>query len=254
MRRLGRKGSLLDQIEDEAFDGDLTRALRLCLKLGGQVGSSDLREWASSELNGYHGADLPSYRRIQAPLMIDGANVAYRGSQQISVFHLPKEIRESFPNEAELGHSLPELISLARSSKGSLQFAPPLAGDLLLWMNSQAEYGTGIQSIYWQVHRSAIEGVVEVVRTRLIGLIAEMRAGLEPQQEIPSTELAEQAVNVVIYGEGNRVSIAQGMTHANVAVDERRGEEMSRGRKAFLTVVGLAGIAGAVFAGIQVWG
>lgn len=255
MSRTGRKGSVLDQIEDEAFDGDLSRALRLCLKLGGQVGSSDLREWGSSELNGYQGADLPPYRKIEAPLMIDGANLAYQGSQQISTFHLPEEIRETFPKEVELRHSLPELISVARSSKGSVQFAPPMSGELLLWMNSRAEYGTGVQSIYWQVHRSAIEGVVEVVRTRLIGLIAEIRAGLEPHQEIPSTELTEQAVSVVIHGRGNRVSVAQGAERSDVVVDESsRGEQTGRGRRVFLTVVGLATIAAAVFAGVQVWG
>jgi hypothetical protein len=253
--RTGRKGSLLDQIEDEALDGDVARALRLSLKLGGQAGSTDLREWASSELNGYSGTDLPPYRRITAPLMIDGANLAYMGSQQISMYHLPEGIRERFPKEIELSHSLPELIALTKGSKGSLRFAPPMSGELLLWMNSQAEYGTGIQSIYWQVHSSAIEGVVEVVRTRLIGLIAEIRAGLEPNEEIPSSELTEQAVNVVIRGRGNRVSVAQGAEQSDVVVDESRsGEQTSRGRKTFLTVVGLAGIAAAIFAGIQVWG
>jgi hypothetical protein len=171
------------------------------------------------------------------------------------MYHLPEGIRETFPKEIELRHSFPELVSLTKGSQGSLRFAPPMSGELLLWMNSRAEYGTGIQSIYWQVHSSVIEGVVEVVRTRLIGLIAELRAGLEPDEEIPSSELTEQAVNVVIRGRGNRVSVAQGTQQSDVVVDESRsGEQTSRGRRAFLTVVGLAGIAAAVFAGVQVWG
>jgi hypothetical protein len=253
--RAGRKGSLLDQIEYEALDGDVARALRLSLKLGGQAGSADLREWASSELNGYRGADLPPYRLITAPLMIDGANLAYIGSQQISMYHLPEGIRDSFPKELELSHSLPELVSLTKGAQETVQFAPPMSGELLLMMNRRASDGTGIQSIYWQVHSSAIEGIVEVVRTRLIGLIAEIRAGLEPDEEMPSSELTEQAVNVVIRGRGNRVSVAQGTEQSDVVVDESRvGEQTSRGRKFFLTVVGLAGIAAAVFAGIQVWG
>ena len=67
--------SLLDKINREAMDGDLKRALRLCMQLGGETGSEPLREWASLELLGYQGQEkLPDYRKVYAPLQIDGVN------------------------------------------------------------------------------------------------------------------------------------------------------------------------------------
>ena len=72
--------TLLDQIESEAMDGDVVKALRLCIKLGGHSGSADLRQWAERELNGYDSEDeLPDYRRINAPLCYDGTLIGVEG-------------------------------------------------------------------------------------------------------------------------------------------------------------------------------
>ena len=54
-----RSMNLLGKIEEQAIDGDISKALRLCLSLGGKTGSTDLRGWASLELNGYRGQDVP---------------------------------------------------------------------------------------------------------------------------------------------------------------------------------------------------
>ncbi len=65
--------SLLDKIYREAIDGDLKRALRLCIQLGGETRSEALREWASLDHLGYQGQEeLPDDRKVHAPLQIDG--------------------------------------------------------------------------------------------------------------------------------------------------------------------------------------
>ena len=44
--------SILDQIESEALNGEVVKALRLCKTLGGKSSSAEIREWASLELRG----------------------------------------------------------------------------------------------------------------------------------------------------------------------------------------------------------
>lgn len=85
---VGRKPSLVEQIESDALDSSasLADALRKCVALGGRAGSADLRDWATRELTGYPGTEVPEYRKIVAPIVIDGiaGNMRITG-QQISV-------------------------------------------------------------------------------------------------------------------------------------------------------------------------
>jgi hypothetical protein len=71
-----RNCDLLGEIEQAALDESVpvATALRKCLALGGHAGSAELREWASRELHGYlgHEKELPDYRRIRSPLLMDG--------------------------------------------------------------------------------------------------------------------------------------------------------------------------------------
>jgi AbiTii len=79
-----RAESLIDQIQTDALDDavPVATALRKCIVLGGQSGSEALRDWATRELQGYEAeADLPPYRVVLAPLMVD----AVSGRTQITV-------------------------------------------------------------------------------------------------------------------------------------------------------------------------
>ena len=73
-----------------------TSLLQKCILLGGQVGSERLRDWARQELKGYRDADaVPEYRRVVAPLCIDGATFGgYVTGQQISSMSLPEFARD----------------------------------------------------------------------------------------------------------------------------------------------------------------
>ena len=42
-------------------------------------------------------------------------------------------------------------------------------------MNSQAPYGTSYQSMYWAVAPTSIHGILDIIRTNLVALVAEMR-------------------------------------------------------------------------------
>ena len=91
--------TLLEQIEDDSLDGkkSVADALRKCIALGGRAGNEELRAWASRELQGYEKPDdVPDYRIVAAPLVIDGvAGFNYVTRQQISAHDLPDAAQEA---------------------------------------------------------------------------------------------------------------------------------------------------------------
>jgi len=93
-----RDAVLLREIEEAAHDESKSLAgdLRKCIALGRSHGSPELRDWAAEELNGYNPAgDLPLYRKVQAPVLIDWISAAAQmGGQRIGVGDLPAVVAE----------------------------------------------------------------------------------------------------------------------------------------------------------------
>lgn len=194
--------SLLDQIEAGALDGQraLADVLRMCVALGGRAGSADLRDWARRELDGYgHGkVELPPYRIVRAAIRIDGADLTkmVRG-RQLSLGQIPEFAHEAITDQAPIPYGVAELEKLAASTE-TLHLQHPGMPDLITYMNSQAPFGTSYHSMYWAVAPTSIHGILDIIRTNLVALVAEMRAvGVD---DLPSAEAANQAVNVVING------------------------------------------------------
>ena len=72
------------------------------------------------------------------------------------------------------------------------------ATDVVAYMNRKKEQFNHIENLYWSIAPSAIQEVIDRVRSNLVELVAEMRAGMSSGDAIPSSKLASQAVNVVI--------------------------------------------------------
>jgi hypothetical protein len=66
-----------------------------------------------------------------------------------------------------------------------------------------------IERIYWKVSFVPITRILDVIRTKLVALIAEMRAGTPRGRSVPTREVAEEAVGIAIYGKGHRIVIQQ---------------------------------------------
>lgn len=246
--------SLLDQINREAIDGDLSRALRLCLQLGGETGSEALRDWASQELTGYKGQEeLPDYRTVYAPLQI---NVFKPGmhiqGQTISAISLPDFARDAVTEQVPLTHSAPTLVELEKDARkeGAVHLSPPGATDLVaLWNHERNTPYEQIERLYWSVTRSVLQGVLEDIKSRLVALVAEMKAGLEPGQALPSAEVASQAVEVAIHGDKARVKVKQSGHRTTIT----HGDQKGRARKALEVAAWVAGIAILVVTVIVYW-
>lgn len=128
-------------------------------------------------------------------------------------------------------------------------------------MNTRVGRGQDVDRVYWNVSLTALGRIPDVVRTNLVELVAEMRAGMRPGDLLPTPEVADQAFGVAIHGNKNRIvnNFMLGGS-GNTAVGSlgpasagAPSESKSRARMRWIvgivTILGAArSIAGAVFA------
>ncbi len=207
---------LLTEVQRDALDSNapLADTLRNLVALGGQAGSTELREWASLELRGYlHSkVELPGYRKPGAVIRINGisGNMQITG-QQISPRWLPEFAREQIGEEVRLVQPVGEIEAMlqgADAEGGSIKLTLPMSQDLVAIMNQESNRPLQqITALYWSLSAPAIAGALDSIRTTLVELVAEMRAGMPASSEVPSREVADQAVHVAVYGRGARVNV-----------------------------------------------
>ena len=226
--------SLVDEIESDALNDSVSvaTALRKCVSLGGRSGSEALRDWATRELQGYTPEDdLPSYRIVPAPFLID----AVRGNMQITgqqypASALPDAVKGRITEQMKLYDGAGQIAALLKQPEIKLQ--PPGASTVVRLMN--LEIGDPYQqivSLYWAVAHAAIEGVLDQIRTALTKLVAELRANMPAGEDLPSPEAANNAITFVVTGKRNKVNFtapqASG-TGASAEVGPRRPSPRSR--------------------------
>ena len=216
--------SRLDRLEDDVLNESrpLAPILRQVIALGGHAHSEPLRTWALRELQGYEGTDvpIPDYRRISAPLVMDGFTGRFQfWEQPVSMFDLPDFARESLGDVLRLGQGVGQIESLiARQPGQTVQLAPALAAEVAVFMSQNAS--RQVLRLYWAVHPSAMEGVLDQVRTRLVQLVGELRAAMPHGQQDPTPDQVAQALqNIsIVTGDNSSVTVT-----APVAVAHRRG-------------------------------
>ncbi len=227
---MSRRHDLLAQIELAALDpaSDITDTLRRCLALGGRTGSTALRDWAAGELKGYSDGDsLPSYRLISAPLVLDGAVPgAIVRAQLVTPAMLPEEMTDLLFEDVRVPMPIAEVLEIVaagrRSGEDSVSLSVPGGPALVELMNnkwragprSASLYGEPtrsqqIERIYWHVSLSAMYKILDVVRTTLVELVAELRAGMEPGDVLPSHAVTDEAVAIAVQGNRARITINQ---------------------------------------------
>jgi AbiTii len=259
----GREDTLIEQIERDALDDSVpvATALRKCVVLGGRSGSEQLRDWATRELKGYQGDDdLPAYRVVAAPLRVDGVAGNYHVTRQaFPPSALPDFARDKIKDEVELRDGVGSIEALLQMDE--IKLSPPMASDLVRYMNAHNQQAyQHIESLYWQVSHAAIRGLLDQVRTSLTQLVAELRA-ISSDHAIPSAEAANQAVNVVVTGKRSQVHVATAQASGSHTVAKTSSQQpqiqdspfWTRSRRIGAFVVGLATVAGAVVAIIELF-
>ncbi len=118
------------------------------------------------------------------------------------------------------------MLNTARShGESTVRLGVPLGSGVVALMNDElrrAAQPQVIERIYWDVSLVPLTRILDGVRTRLVALIAEMRAGTPTGRAMPTREVADQAVGVVVHGKGHRVVIQQDSPGATATLGEDR--------------------------------
>lgn len=257
-----RSDRLLQEIEAGALDGSssISDLLRKVITLGGQADSTEMRDWAAKELRGYDPEDeLPSYRRIGAPLAIDATTMhgIIRG-QQLSPFELPDFARDSITNDLEMRQGIGEIEHLALSQgKGEVvKLAPAGAPDLVAYMNADGQWSGRVERMYWAVSPVTLASIVDQVRTTLTVLVSEINANTPAGTATPPSEVATRAISVAVTGKRNTVNLVAAQGDDANATEKAAPDETPRKwlRIAAGVLIGLVTIAGVILALMQAQG
>lgn len=249
--------SLLTQIETDLIAGTpVADVLRKLVLFGGQAGSVDLREWASQELRGYPDAtvaDLPDYRKVSGAIQVDAVVAGARiTGQTISPAQLPEGPRGVITNEVSFFQSVAELQALTNTERSHRKFAIPEAQVLGQMIDkAAAQPFQHTTDVYWSVSVSALEGIIDQVKTRLAELLAELRAVTPSDSSLPTPEQVSNAVNVVVHGRGNRVRVSGVAQDAPASTAESSADDgpfWTLGKRIAAFAVGLATVVGTVVA------
>jgi hypothetical protein len=198
--------ALLSEVQTAAVDGTqgVATVLRKCAVLASRLNNSDFKSWVAFELNGYpRDADVPPYRTIpaQAHGNLVGPLWAQMNGVPIPSALLPEKQR-AFGELVHLRQPISTLEELATAdeNKGRLEAVWP--GNLIAMM--QGKFNDWQLITAWQqIPRSAITGLVDTVRNRILEFT------LELEQEVPSGDApvgastpakVEQLYQTIIHG------------------------------------------------------
>jgi hypothetical protein len=256
-----RRDRLLGEIEAGALDSRIPIAdvLRKVVVLGGKAGSAKLRDWATRELDGYNTiAELPQYRHITAPLHIDWRTpFQFMKGQQIDPSELPEIARKDIDlgTDLPLMHGIGQLEQMTHGAEPGKMLQLQLASFPLIvnLMNLEGQWHFNVERLYWSVSPTALQGVIDQVRTKLAVLVSEMSATMPAGAEIPSAEVATNAFSVAV--EGKRSTVTFTSAQGGSTITSTPPEEPRKWlRTAAAVVIGLAGIVGLFFAIMEVQG
>jgi hypothetical protein len=259
-----RAKTLIDEIEREALDANVpvSSPLRKLVALGGQAGSKELREWAALELRGYYGTDvdLPDYRKPGATLRIDGAtfNTIITG-QLISPSALPDPVNKHIDEQVPLNGGVAEIEAMIaaakRQERGEIKLTLPMGQDVVRLMNHEIQQRGDydrVTAIYWSMSHVTLEGVLDQIRTRLVELVAEMRAAMPDEADVPSAAVADNAVNVIVHGKRARLTVNTAQASGSASTATAASSPPAQTRSVWVRIgaglVGLATIVGTLVA------
>ncbi|MFJ9742280.1 hypothetical protein [Streptomyces sp. NPDC101166] len=208
----------LDQLERAVLDEDvsLATALRRFLLIAGYAHQEELRAWALKQLDGYEvDEQVPGFRKVAATLVITlepstPGRPQPEDTRQISPNQLPQSVRDrDVGQHAPIRYGVREMEALIAMG-WNLELRPPGSDEYLAEVTDELGHGSAVLSLYWRVRLTALQQVLDHIRTRLTQFVAEVRATMPPGQRNPSLDqigsAAQQAFNIT-GGYGTTITI-----------------------------------------------
>lgn len=205
---------ILDELIDQAADDtavSLPNVLRKCLIVAHLLKNDKLKFWVEKELNGYHedDADVPSYREIRAPAkgLVIGPSGQYN-NQPIPASSL-KERHRHFALTVTLRQPVGSYSTIDTGKTVVIEWPADLTA-----MYHNVFRAHNLNRAWQEIPTSAISGLVENVRNRILQLALQLRDEVEATQQdslaaIPSPVVERIVVNN-IYGGTNIIGSQAG--------------------------------------------
>lgn len=227
--------SLLDRLEvgllDEATS--LKTLLRTVQFIGGHASSSTLQDWTRLELEGYYDSevDLPSYRMVPAQIQVDARTIRWQMTQQsVSVLDLPEVARSVITEQAPIATGIGQVETMVSDAPSgeAIKLALPGAAEITRMMSYERRgRGTVIDAVYWAVHPSALQDVLDQVRNRLVRFVAELRSTMPAGTDTPTPEQVNRVVQHIWVVAGNNSPVTVTAPLAYAAQDSSASTEVN---------------------------
>ena len=220
-----KKSHPLDQLQSGVLDDSvpLAKLLRQVVIIGGNASSEALQAWALRELQGYtdRQVELPDYRKLHAPLQADflTATGLHKG-WTISVLDLPENTRKDVSEEVPMSFSVRQIEALISDSDPAepVKLTPLGSAELIRMMTLQRRgQGVEVLAVYWSLHVSALQDILDQVRTRLTQFVAALRTVMPEGQHEPTPDQVQrvvQTINIVTTGDNSPVSVTAPVAYA----------------------------------------
>jgi hypothetical protein len=224
----------------------LSEVLRLCMRLGKQLGNDELIKWARSEATGYDGWDsLPDYRVLSTNVKGTFFGPFGTGLKNVGIPQavVEKEHRENLFK----AHMTEPVGELERLAKNESSLRADWSADAVAYYQQKEIYenGLALAAAWRQLTPYAIAGILETVRTRVLDFVLRIEGELnvnsaanEVPEEIdrPAPQKVDQIVHNIFYGASN-VSVGNSGTVHQTTVNVQPGD--LEGLKKYLKGLGL---------------
>jgi hypothetical protein len=211
------------QIQDDIINPEVRLAdiLRKATVLSYRLNVPEFKQWVDHELDGYdgEGVEVPDYRTANAISRgnfrgIGGASIV---NYQIPTLNLPEQVQE-IVNCVRIWYSVAALESMARKNE---EFSyVPWSPDVVAAMSGVGRIirGYALVSAHQPVSRSAIEGILDTVRNRLLTFMLELEEQFpdlaeseDAAKDVPK-EQATHIFNTYVHGGQNVIASGQEIT------------------------------------------
>jgi hypothetical protein len=173
---------LLDNIISMGTANDpppLTAVLRQCIVLANELKAPLLRTWAEQELNGYSDPKaVPDYRIVRVEALGNFVGIA---GLQYNARPIPSSILRPEHRWASESLSLTEPVSAYETTRNN-----PNNSRFYSWQHNMVAYyqdklleGCVLMSAWQQVPNTAIIGILDIIRTRVLTMAIDIKNQLE---------------------------------------------------------------------------
>lgn len=202
---MARSRDLMARLDEAVLDptASLSDVLRICVMLGIRIGAASLEQWATAELEGYRGLEVPEYRKIRAPIMKVVADPWGRqATHLLNPMTLPEPIREHISEIVPLNQGVDTLEALAAEHEAQrrlVQLSPPGFDVYMTVWNQRRDRPYSIIAVYVEFPPSLIRGVIGQIQTGLTRFVAGLGAKVDSGDDgQPSAAQADGALLAVV--------------------------------------------------------